>query len=192
MDPFSSLAKKIIPLFVHVLQHLDQQAWAPLAPHLDKIVCFHIKGMEPLAFKIVPEGLQLVSDEQADVTFSGPLSAFISFVLTQKLSHQELHIRGDLDCAKAFYDVWQHLDIDWEGHLATLFGPTLASGLFQLMSQTKQWLQGTWQARQQDLGAYLQDEIKLLPTKIEIEQFYKEIDILRDDVERLAARIKRL
>src|SRR5262249_45690095 len=149
----------ILPLFIKMLQHLDPQIWAPLASHQQKIICFQIETLLPLYFQIMPEGLSLIpAAEQPDVTFSGPLTAFMSFVITQKLSHKELHIRGDVECAKAFYEVWQHIDIDWEGHLATIMGPSLARLFYQSLQQTKQWLKDTWQARQQDLSVFLQDE----------------------------------
>lgn len=194
METLHNIAQKIIPLFIQMLQHLDPQVWTPLAPHQHKVLCFQIQGLSPLYFQITPEGIGLITQEplQVDVTFSGPLSAFISFMITKKLSHQELHIRGDIDCAKAFYEVWDQIDIDWEGHLATFLGPTMARLFYKSFQQTQLWLKETWQARQQDIGVFLQDELKVLPAKNEIELFFQAIELLRDDVGRLEAKIRRL
>ena len=43
-----------------------------------------------------------------------------------------------------------------------------------------------------DLKEYLQEEARLLPSRYEIEEFLDQADTLRDDVERLAARVERL
>lgn len=194
MQILSTIAQPSLALFINMLQHLDPQIWTPLAPHQQKILCFQMTELSPWYWQITPEGLTVIPPpaKPCDVTFSGPLTAFIAFILRQQLSHQELHIRGDLDCAKAFYEVWQHLDIDWEGHLATLIGPVLARLSYQSLQQTKHWLKTTWQARQQDLSAFLQDEIRLLPSLREIEFFFQDIVLTRDAVERLAARIQRI
>jgi ubiquinone biosynthesis protein UbiJ len=44
----------------------------------------------------------------------------------------------------------------------------------------------------QDFTEYLQEEGRLLPSRYELESFLTEVDRLRDDGERLAARVNRL
>ena len=44
----------------------------------------------------------------------------------------------------------------------------------------------------QDLKEYLQEEGRLVPTAYEVQGFLDRVDTLRDDVERLAARVERL
>jgi ubiquinone biosynthesis accessory factor UbiJ len=55
---------------------------------------------------------------------------------------------------------------------------------------------GRWGQKTRDpdhgLQEYLQEEAGLLPTRYEIEAFLSQVDILRDDVERVEARIERL
>jgi len=45
---------------------------------------------------------------------------------------------------------------------------------------------------EQNLREYLQEEARLLPTRYEAKEFLDAVDALRDDVERLAARVERL
>ena len=45
---------------------------------------------------------------------------------------------------------------------------------------------------EKDLGEYLQEELRLLPVRIEIDAFLAAVDSLRDDSERLQARFDRL
>ena len=43
-----------------------------------------------------------------------------------------------------------------------------------------------------NIREYLQEESRDLPTRYEVEQFSQRVGKLRDDVERIAARLKRL
>ncbi|MBI2792709.1 MAG: SCP2 sterol-binding domain-containing protein [Gammaproteobacteria bacterium] len=191
MTPFTTLAQFALPLIIKVMQHLDEQSLQPLKAHIHKVICFHIEHMAPLYFQIVESGLQVVDEKphHVDTTFTGPLSAFIAMIFTEKKTHTGLHVRGDLECAKALYDCWHHLDIDWEGQLANVVGDNFAHLMSQGLQTSKKWANQTWQARQDDLSAYLQDESNLLPSKTEVETFFHDVDLLRNDVERFEARL---
>ncbi len=188
-----SIANKFILLFINVVKKLDDNCLNPLKPHTNKVVCFDIQGILTLNFLITDLGLSLVDKpEHVDATFSGPLNAFMTTLFTKQRTQTGLHIKGDLECAKAFYDCAQQLDIDWEGHLAKGVGDNMAHTLVEGMKETKQWAKETFKARTEDLGVYLQDEKELLPTQGEVEAFYKEVDTLRHDVERIGAKISHL
>ena len=45
---------------------------------------------------------------------------------------------------------------------------------------------------QDDLGEYLTEERRLLPTRFEFDEWREQVETLRDDVERLEARINQL
>ena len=44
----------------------------------------------------------------------------------------------------------------------------------------------------QDAGEYLKYERELLPDRAQVETFMQQVDVVRDDVERLEARVQRL
>lgn len=195
MDLFNRFAQGTLPLLNAVITHLDQDAYQFLAPFAGKIICFQIEHFPIMYFQVHPQGLKVVSplpEDKCDTTFSGPLNAFISMIFTKNRVQQGLHIRGDLECAKALYDTWRHLDLDFEGALAKYVGPDLARGLSASFTQSQEWLAKTYSARVEDLGAYVQDEKKWVPTKIEIEDFFLDVDNLRLDVERIQARTDHL
>jgi len=188
MKPISSLINAVI-------SRLDEEAWRFLKPHDNKIVCFDITNLATLYFQIKPEGLEIIDvspDTFVDITFKGSLSSFVSMVFSKKISHPDLHVRGDLECAKALYDTWHYLECDWEGAFAELTHPTLANGLFSGLRQGREWLKQTATHRAHDLTAYLQDESKLLVTPKEIEDHFRDIEELRDDVERLEAKLREI
>jgi ubiquinone biosynthesis protein UbiJ len=193
MTPLSSFANTLIPLFISLIKKLDQHALDPLKAHVHKVVCFDIQNIITLYFLIEDDKLRLIDKpEHVDATFTGPLNAFMTTLFTKQRTQTGLHIKGDLDCAKAFYDCTQHLDIDWEGHLAKGLGDNMAHMVATGFKDATQWAKETFDARTQDLGAYLQDEKELLPTRLEVEAFYKEVDVLRHDVERFVATVSHL
>lgn len=195
MDLFNRFAQGAFPLLNAVITRLDKEAYQFLAPFEGKIVCFQIEEFPTLYFQIHPDGLKVIDplpEDKCDTTFSGPLNAFVSMIFTKNRVQHGLHIRGDLECAKALYDTWRHLDLDFEGALAQYVGSDIARGLSAGFTQSHAWLKKTFDVRVQDLGAYFQDEKKWLPTQMEMETFFNDVDSLRLDVDRLAAKIDRL
>lgn len=190
MSLVSVLTTQVASTLIGLLKRLDPQCWDNLKPHNGKTICFHIDELPPLYFQIKENQIQTLSASvsQCDTTFCGPLSTFTSSILTKNQSFKNLLIRGDLECAKALYDAWHHVDIDWEGHLATIVGDNLAHTINQGFIQAKEWTKQTCQYRQEDLSIYLQDEVHLLPTKEETETLFNQIDVLRHDVERFEAK----
>lgn len=175
-----------------VVTKLDEEAWRFLKPHENKIICFEIIDLKTLYFQIKPEGLESIEvsgETLISTTFKGTLSSFIKLVYSKQGVHNDLHIKGDLECAKALYDTWQYLACDWEGALADITHPTFAHGLFSGLKQGKEWFKQTADNRAQDLSAYLQDEVHLLPTQTEVDDLFTDIEKCRDDVERLEAKI---
>ncbi|MBS0287354.1 MAG: hypothetical protein JSR17_08665 [Proteobacteria bacterium] len=190
MTPLAMMANHTIPFFIALLQKLDANCFAPLKAHTNKIVCFAIDEFAPIYLEITPTTLVLIEKaENIDTTFSGPLSAFMRILFSKQRTHTGVHIKGDTECAKALFDCFNQLNIDWEGHLAKGVGDTMAHAMMVTMQETKTWLSETYTARKDDLGVYLQDEVALLPTKGEAQAFYHEVDSLRHDVERLAAKM---
>ena len=55
-----------------------------------------------------------------------------------------------------------------------------------------QWGRRSLIAATTNLREYLQEEIRLLPSRYEANEFLAQVDGLRDDVERLEARVSRL
>lgn len=183
----------LINLFISVVQKLDENCLAPLKPHLGKTIGIEIEHFLPIYLQVTQQALvSIEKPAHVDTLFSGNLNAFIKTLLSKQKTHTGLHIKGDMDCAKAFYDCTQQLDIDWENHLAKGLGDNMAHLIVSSIKETQQWVTENVQARTADLGAYLQDEKELLPTRTECEAFYKEVDLLRHDVERFEASFMHL
>jgi ubiquinone biosynthesis protein UbiJ len=105
---------------------------------------------------------------------------------------QGVEIRGDAEVGRIFREVLSGIEIDWEEFLAARMGDIPAHQVGNLISGSTAWLSETVDKLSMDLSEYLQEEVRIVPTRVEVEQFMDEIDLLRADIDRLEARLERL
>jgi len=170
-----------------------------LAPIVGKIIAFHLKPWGSFIYLCPTESnVQVLTDlsEPPDVTLSGTLSAFAklgwSGASRQSLATGEIEIEGDLDTARHFQNLFAQLDLNLEVLLARYLGSSFASNSLNLLSNGIAWTRHAADTLQQNLAEYWQEETRELPTQIEADAFYREVDRIREDSDRLEARIARL
>jgi ubiquinone biosynthesis protein UbiJ len=103
-----------------------------------------------------------------------------------------LIIEGDLDTGRRLYAWLRELDLDWEEWLARAVGDIPAHQAGNLARGAAGWLREAGASLEASLGEYLREESGLLPPRDEVERFVDEVDGLREAVDRLEARIRRL
>jgi ubiquinone biosynthesis protein UbiJ len=108
------------------------------------------------------------------------------------MAGQQVDITGDLQFAQAFLDVLNDFEIDWEEFLATAIGDSAAHFIGERIRNTLQWLSATKSSLSDNLTDYLQEEQRILPTPVELDHFYKKVDLMRHDIERAVKRVERL
>jgi ubiquinone biosynthesis protein UbiJ len=101
-------------------------------------------------------------------------------------------IEGDVETGQAFKAILDEMDIDWEEQLSRLTGDAIAHQLGNTARRAAGVLRQGRHTLERDIGEYLQEELRILPTRIETENFSEEVSRLGMDTDRLAARIKRL
>jgi ubiquinone biosynthesis accessory factor UbiJ len=178
---------------------LDPEALARLAPLHGSIIKLELVGLG-LAVVLVPDptGIQVFSslDAQPDCTLRGtPLD--LAGMRSSRESAEQLfsgavEIEGDSAIAHQFGEFLSGLDIDWEEQLSHLTGDVIAHEAGNLIRGFGRWGTRVSNTLGLDLREILQEELRLLPSRYEIEPFLSDVDQLRDDVERLAARIDKL
>lgn len=109
-----------------------------------------------------------------------------------QLFSQRVRIEGDSGLAQRFGAILGDVDIDWEEHLSRIVGDVAAHEVGSAARAARELGQRTGRTAEQNLREYLQEESRLLPTRYEVKEFLDAVDVLRDDVERLAARVERL
>jgi ubiquinone biosynthesis protein UbiJ len=103
-----------------------------------------------------------------------------------------LELIGDAETAQAFQELLSAAQPDLEESLSTIVGDAAAHGLGRFSRGVRRWARDARSTMGANIREYLQEESRDVPSRYEVERFATQVGGLRDDVERLAARIKRL
>ncbi|MES9906247.1 MAG: SCP2 sterol-binding domain-containing protein [Sedimenticola sp.] len=178
---------------------LDPNAVEQLRQFHGRVIAFEMVGLgQTLYFIPGPARLQLLSrcEGEADCSLSGtPLALFRMGGQrsgADQLFDGTVKISGDSELAHRFGKILADIDIDWEEQLSRYTGDTVAHQVGNLFRGVTHWGGRSLDTLGLNLQEYLQEEQQLLPVKAEVDAFLNDVDTLRDDVERLQARIKQL
>ncbi len=121
----------------------------------------------------------------------GPLSllALSSGAADQPLSRGEIEVRGDAELAEKFRELARLLKPDPEEELSLLIGDVAAHRIGRLTRGALDWTCNAAATLLEDAGEYLSHERGDLVSREEGEQFLRDVDALREDVDRLDTRI---
>ena len=177
---------------------LDPETLSRLAGMTGKLIAVELRGVG-ITLYMAPHsgGIQLLRefDGSADAVISGTPMALARVGIGEERSllfAGEVEIRGDVTLGQRFESVLRELDIDWEEQLSHLVGDAAAHQVGNLVRDALQWGAKSVDTFGRDLTEYLQEESRQLPQRDEVNKFLAAVDVLRNDVERLEARVKRL
>jgi ubiquinone biosynthesis protein UbiJ len=178
---------------------LDPEGLARLAPLHGRVVKFELVGLG-LSLFLIPDpcGIQVYEELEGEpdcVLRGTPLD--LARMRSSRASADQLfsgavEISGDSALAQQFSEALLGLDIDWEEQLSHLTGDVFAHQAGNLARGLLHWGGRLRKTAGMNLQEYLQEELRLLPSRYEVEPLLAEIDRMRDDVERLSARVARL
>jgi ubiquinone biosynthesis protein UbiJ len=178
--------------------HLDPYTVRRLGSLAGKVVAVELHGVNLTLFLALQTDRIEVRGEHAgaaDARLSGTPLAFARLGLSgdrAALHSGDVQISGDTDLGQKLRDILAAMDIDWEEHLSRFTGDVVAHQAGNAARASQRWAQQSSAALLQDAGEYLKYERELLPDRAQVETFIQQVDVLRDDVERLEARVQRL
>jgi ubiquinone biosynthesis protein UbiJ len=196
----SDLAYAALESALNGYLRLDPEAMRRLAALHGKVVGLEVIG-PGLALYLVPDeagGLQVLppSDAPPDCWLRGtPLDLARSGDLRAgagQIFEGRVRIEGDTALAQRFGSILADLDVDWEEQLSRLTGDVLAHEVGRAVRGAGAYAARGRATLEQNVREYLQEEARVLPARFEVREFLDAVDVLRDDVERLGARIERL
>jgi ubiquinone biosynthesis accessory factor UbiJ len=151
-------------------------------------------------FYIFPEknGLRFQNhyEGEVDSTIKGSMLAlsYASIAGADKTSSfvNKVEITGDVELGHTMRQILANVDIDWEEYLSRGVGDVLAHQIGNAARNLKVWGKQASRNLQRNVTEYLQEEIRYLPPREEVEDFFSDVQILRNDVERAEAKLKLL
>ncbi|KTC92140.1 ubiquinone biosynthesis accessory factor UbiJ [Legionella cincinnatiensis] len=136
-------------------------------------------------------------EKEADtVIHSSPLGLIRLSLLpaskARSLFNDKIRITGDTELGQHIKKLFDEMDIDWEGHLAHFTGDVVAHQIGSLFRKGLKFKKQFDESIRQNMTEYLQEELRIVPSKYELEDFFAEIDELSLSVERLQAHVNQL
>ena len=178
---------------------LDADASVFLKPLAGKIVAFKIMPLDWVVYLCPTEdSIQLLEHYQgeADTILTGSVGALAMMGLStnpmRSIFSGAVKIEGDMATGKRFQRLFDQLDPDFEEQLSHYTGDVIAHKTGQIFRSGHAWGQATLTTLQLNISEFLQDETRDLPPQPEVDIFFKKVDELRSDFERVAARVNSL
>ncbi len=195
----SGISRSLESVFNRYLR-LDPSAGARLASLDGRVIALELRGLDlMLVFSVQDQGIAIIDDpdRKPDTVLRGtPLGitrlGFGRGNATGTLFSGDVEISGDVETGQAFKAVLDAIDIDWEEQIARFTGDMLAHRLGNAARHAGRWLDHTRLTLERDLSEYLQEELRVVPTRIEIDNLIEDIGRLGMDTDRLEARLRRL
>ena len=147
-------------------------------------------------FQIGPDELELLPDTaEPDAVITATILTLATLAVRPgdvKPGSGSIELTGDAGTAQAFQRLLAYGRPDLEEELSGVIGDAAAHGLGDLARSVSGWARSTKSVMEQNIAEYLQEESRSLPSRYEVDRFRARVDTLRDDTDRLAARLTRL
>ena len=153
----------------------------------------NILGVGRWVLKSTGSSLQITrSDAGTDAGLTGGVIAMVALAGSNPeavLQSGRVHIEGDAELARRYRELLELLRPDVEEELSHLVGDIPAHHLGRFTSGALDWTRKAAQTTLTNISEYLAHESRDLVSRPEANQFLQGVDTLREDVDRLAARL---
>ena len=176
---------------------LDSDVLARLATLDGKVLAIEFSGLDIALFVLPRRSHIRVFDthtKEPDVLIRGTPLALIRMArgTAADVGDTGVFVKGDAHTAKAFQDMLKAVDIDWEELLSRWIGDIAAHQVGNAARNTAAWGNHALETMSCNVNEYLQHESRDLPSRYAMNEFLDAVDTLRNDADRLEARVHRL
>ena len=133
--------------------------------------------------------------DEPDVVISGSLITLARMMQgagEAAIRSGDVELTGDAATAQRFQKLLEYAQPDLEEELSRVIGDVAAHRIAEIARGVGNWAREARDTMGGNIREYLQEESRDVPTRYEVERFTREVGTLRDDVERVAARLSRL
>lgn len=194
------LLKLLLPTLESIINRAlktDPDAFAKILSLKNQVIKIHCNDWNMKFFMIVDSsGLQFDKKYSGKIntvvtgTLNNFLHIFIKGADTKTLFNYPIDIEGNLHNIEVLRDAFKNLDIDFEEKLSHYLGDAIAHKLCFYLKTAKKTMEKSAKNITNQTKEYIHYEARNLVSKKQMEKFYKGVEKLRDDVERMEAKIK--
>ncbi|QFU77528.1 hypothetical protein EY643_18650 [Halioglobus maricola] len=178
---------------------LAPEAGARLAPLHDEVFALHCTA-PAVAIYLQPrdDGIAFMGIYDGPVTTSikGEANDFAELAASSDpaatLINGKLELQGDSAPLIELQKVLAGLDLDWEAPLVEGLGDVAGHQLAAVLRATFNWGRQAGTSLERQWSEFIHEEARLTPPRLELEDFYRDVQELSLQVERLESRIARI
>jgi ubiquinone biosynthesis protein UbiJ len=178
---------------------LGENRDAVLTPLAGKTIAITIQPFNETVYLCCSaDAIQLLDQvtEPADTSLSGSMWAFGLMGLSKNpmrtVFSGQVKIEGDMHTGRRFQELFAKLDINLETHLARVAGDKIAHNIAHIVHISQSWGTESLETLRLNTSEFLQEETRDLPPGAELDIYYRQIDELRTNADRLHSRLARL
>jgi len=177
----------------------DPENAQQLASIDEKVISIIIRELaRTITVQVVDMRLQEITEEdvEADVSIDVSMKTLPEFFLgldqSQLMQSGAIEIQGDAHIASVLQNTFRAIELDWEEILSKYVGDTVAHQVGLGVKKFSEFFTEKRETVRLDVRDYLQDNVQVVPTKEEVDDFISEVDKVRAHMDRLEARVNRL
>ena len=181
---------------INSLLRLDPVTLDRLSRHFGCVVEFHCLEPDFQCYAILLEHhvrLSGVYEGEPDVCFSGSMVSFSQLAGDRKTAFNNIHglsVTGNDALIQALEHIHLDMELDWEKPVVDALGVISGHWLAQGIRFTGRQFNNLKEIAEQNVSEYVQEELQLIPTRIEIEGFRDDVESLKESVDKLAEKIE--
>ena len=175
----------------HVLRSTPV-AMERLRRHAGRTVAFHL-GPLAVAFTVQTTGevTAAVPSAARDLTVRVSPGLLPRLLAREEAAFREIEMQGDMELAQEISFLARHLSWDAEEDLSHVVGDIAAHRIVATARGFGRWGRDAAWRSAQGAAEYATEEAPLIASRVKVESFLREVDELRDAVERLEKRVER-
>jgi ubiquinone biosynthesis protein UbiJ len=198
-NPLLNLLGRALQTALNHALSLDEETQQRLKALNGRAVAIDFSGIG-VAMRIAVENDRLqvgpAFAADADLKLRASPASFLAMALRpddgNSLPAGKVEISGDVELARRIEKLVRNFQPDIEEAFTRVFGDVIGYQIAQAFKRAFDWSRESAKNLLQDSADFLRDESRELVAPAEMEQFLDEVDTLRDDTDRLEARIARL
>ena len=134
-------------------------------------------------------------EETIDAGIEGPSQEWLALLTADDaasaLINGKLKIQGDSRLFMELKTISEQIDFDWQGYIARFIGDIPAHLIGKAAGGLKNFGKQARQTLLRTVDDFLHEEARLVPTRIECENFYSQLRELEMQIDRIEAKTKR-
>ncbi len=181
---------------IELLLKLDPQAKSLLARIDGKSLTVNMTDIHTSITLTAKDRNLIASNDESENVLSGTSSKILELVFNKNLQEQlidkTLDYQGSLSDIKQFYSFFGAIHIDIIYQISKATSPRVANLIEKPFNKTKDFIKTSRKETILDIKEYLTEEKRVLISKNEMNIFFRNVQKLREDLDRIEAKINLL